>query len=166
MEFWVPDGSAEEVIVSVAGAMTIDRETDLVCAGLSASATVAVKLVVPAAVGVPEMIPVEALRFSPAGRLPPLIDHAYGETPPFACSTVEYCEPTEPEGRLEVPIESVVGAMLIDNVADFVCAGLSESATEIVKLAVPLAVGVPEIKPDDVLRLSPAGILPETKDQM
>jgi hypothetical protein len=165
VEFWVPDARAEEVIVRVAGAMTSDKGTDLVWAGLPASATTTVRLAVTGAVGVPEMIPVDAARLSPAGRLPALIDQLYGDVPPFACSTVEYCEPTVPEGRLEVVIESDTGAMTIDRVTDLVCAGLSESATEAVKLAVPLAVGVPVIKPVDVFRLSPAGILPETKDQ-
>jgi len=154
------------VIVRVAGAITIDSETDFVWAGFSASVTVAVRLLVPAAVGVPEMIPVDAAKLSPAGRLPELIDQVYGDVPPFACSTVEYCELTVPEGRLEVPIARPAGAMAIDNVTDLVCAGLSESATEAVKLAVPLAVGVPEIRPVDVFRLRPAGILPETKDQV
>jgi hypothetical protein len=154
------------VIVRVAGAITIDRETDFVWAGLSASVTVAVRLAVPAAVGVPEMIPVDAAKLSPAGRLPALIDHVYGVVPPFACSTVEYCELTVPEGRLEVVIARPVGETTIDNVTDFVCAGLSESATDAVKLAVPLAVGVPEIRPVDVFRLRPAGRLPETKDHV
>ena len=112
------------------------------------------------------MIPVDAAKLSPAGRLPALIDQAYGDVPPFACSTVEYCELTVPEGRLEVVIARPTGAMLIDSVTDFVCAGLSESATEAVKFAVPVAVGVPEIRPVDVFRLSPAGMLPETKDHV
>ena len=38
------------------------------------SLTVAVKLDVPLAVGVPEMIPVVAAKVSPAGRLPEVID--------------------------------------------------------------------------------------------
>jgi len=60
----------------------------LVCVGFSASATVAVKLTVPAAVGVPEMIPSDGTRLSPAGRLPEEIDHVYGAAPPLACRTV------------------------------------------------------------------------------
>jgi hypothetical protein len=72
------------VIVRVAGAITIDREADFVCAGLPASVAVAVRLNVPEAVGVPEMIPVDAAKLSPAGRLPALIDQAYGDVPPFA----------------------------------------------------------------------------------
>jgi hypothetical protein len=75
LEFCVPPGSAEEPIVKVEGATTSDSVTDFVCAGFSASATVAVRLVVPAAVGVPEMIPLDAARLSPAGRLPEEIDH-------------------------------------------------------------------------------------------
>ena len=49
---------------------------------------------------------------------------------------------------------------------DLVWAGEPESATAAVKFAVPLAVGVPEIRPVDVFRLSPAGRLPEMKDQV
>jgi hypothetical protein len=91
------------VIVKVAGATTSDRVTDFVCAGFSASATVAVRLAVPAAVGVPEIIPLDAARVSPAGRLPET-DHVYGEAPPVACSTVEYEVPTVPEGSDVVAI--------------------------------------------------------------
>jgi hypothetical protein len=62
------------VIARVAGAMTSDTTTDLVCAGLPPSAIEAVKLAVPIAVGVPEIMPVAEARLSPAGRLPALID--------------------------------------------------------------------------------------------
>jgi hypothetical protein len=40
----------------------------------------------PLAVGVPETIPVDAARLSPAGRLPEEIDHVYPAVPPVACS--------------------------------------------------------------------------------
>jgi hypothetical protein len=56
-------------------------------------------------------------------------------------------------------------ATTIERETDFVCAGLDESVTVVVKVAVPFAVGVPEIRPVDVFRLSPAGRLPEMKDQ-
>ena len=39
------------------------------------SVTVVVKVEVPVAEGVPEMVPVVAARVRPAGRLPELIDH-------------------------------------------------------------------------------------------
>lgn len=55
---------------------TIDRATDLVCAGLPASVTVAVKVAVPVVVGVPEIRPVVVPRVSPAGRAPAVIDQA------------------------------------------------------------------------------------------
>jgi hypothetical protein len=56
--------------------------------------------------------------------------------------------------------------MMSDRVIDLVWAGEPASLTAAVKVAVPLAVGVPEIRPLDVLMLSPAGRLPETKDQV
>jgi hypothetical protein len=58
------------------------------------------------------------------------------------------------------------GAITIDRVIDLLCAGLDESTTATVKDAVPTAVGVPEIRPVDVFRLTPAGRLPEMKDQV
>jgi hypothetical protein len=69
--------------------MTNERGMDLDCAGLDASATVAVKLKVPGAVGVPETMPVVAPRVSPVGRLPAVIDQLYGEVPPVACRPFE-----------------------------------------------------------------------------
>ena len=73
----VPAGSDAEIVNAggAAAATTIERGTDLVCAGLPASLTVTVKLDVPLAVGVPEIRPVLAIRLSPAGRLPPVMDH-------------------------------------------------------------------------------------------
>jgi hypothetical protein len=66
------------------------------------------------------MTPVEAARLRPAGRLPALNDHVYGDVPPFACSTIEYCVPTVPAGRLEVVITSPTGATVIDSVTDLI----------------------------------------------
>lgn len=56
-------------------AIVIDVATDLVWIGLLLSFTVTVKLNVPLAVGVPEIVPVAADRLSPAGKLPELTDH-------------------------------------------------------------------------------------------
>jgi hypothetical protein len=71
---WVPEGRAAEVIDRVAGAMTIEKLADLVCAGLPESAAVTVKEEVPAVVGVPKMIPLALFSVSPAGRLPVVTD--------------------------------------------------------------------------------------------
>jgi hypothetical protein len=69
--------------------MMIEAEADLVCTGLPLSVTVAVKLKVPLAVGVPEIRPVLEAMVRPAGRLPEVIDHLYGEVPPVAASDLE-----------------------------------------------------------------------------
>jgi hypothetical protein len=87
----VPEESEAEIVNAEAAgaAMTIERAIDLVCAGLPASVTVAVKLVVPLPLGVPEIRPVLAARVSPAGRLPAVMDQLYGELPPLACREFE-----------------------------------------------------------------------------
>ena len=75
----VPEGMLEVVITRACGAAaatTIEREAETVCAGVPASATVAVNLKVPVAVGVPEIRPVDGSMLSPVGRLPLVMDHA------------------------------------------------------------------------------------------
>jgi hypothetical protein len=62
-------------LVCVPSAATaIEVAADLVWSGLPLSLTVAVKLEVPVAEGVPEITPVVAARVSPAGSLPEVID--------------------------------------------------------------------------------------------
>lgn len=61
-------------MLSVAGAMVSETVADLLCAGLAASETVAVKVKLPLAVGVPETTPVVEPRVSPAGRAPAVTD--------------------------------------------------------------------------------------------
>jgi hypothetical protein len=70
----VPEDRLDVVIARGADATAIERLTDLTWAGLPASATLAVKLNVPAAVGVPEIRPVLEARESPEGRAPDEID--------------------------------------------------------------------------------------------
>jgi hypothetical protein len=70
----VTEGNAEAVRVSGVGETTIDIAADLVWIGELLSLTLAVKLPVPIAVGVPEMTPVAAEIERPAGRLPEAID--------------------------------------------------------------------------------------------
>ena len=85
----VPEASVDEVIVSCVDPIVIDVAADLACAGLLLSLTVTVKLEVPFAVGVPEMMPLPAARVNPAGRLPEVTDHVYPGVPPLACSVCE-----------------------------------------------------------------------------
>ena len=56
--------------------------------------------------------------------------------------------------------------MTSERVTDLVWAGEPASATAAVNAAVPLAAGVPEIRPVVLFRLSPAGSAPEEIDQM
>jgi hypothetical protein len=74
-----PSGRTYQVVPGPVGegaaATVIEAEADFVCVGLLLSLTIAVKLEVPTAVGVPEIVPVVAARVSPVGRLPELIDH-------------------------------------------------------------------------------------------
>ena len=58
-----------------AAATTIEVAADPVWNGVPLSATVAVKLYVPFAVGDPDKIPVLAAMVSPAGRAPEVTDH-------------------------------------------------------------------------------------------
>jgi hypothetical protein len=48
------------------------------------SVTLTVKLLVPLLDGVPVMAPLLAFKLRPAGRLPTVMDHVYGVTPPLA----------------------------------------------------------------------------------
>ena len=76
-------------ITSAGGAITSETEIDALCVGFEESATVAVKLKVPLALGVPKIRPVLAARLRPAGRVPEVIDHVYGVIPPVAKRDLE-----------------------------------------------------------------------------
>ena len=80
--------------------------------------------------------------------------------PPVAVMAPEYPLLTVPEGSVALIVNAEAfwaAATATDKVTDLVWAGLDESTTLKVKLEVPLAVGVPEIRPVDEARLSPAG---------
>ena len=55
-----------------------------------ASVTLTVKLLVPVAVGVPEMTPVLGASDKPAGSVPAEIDQVYGAVAPLAASVAVY----------------------------------------------------------------------------
>ena len=72
-----PSGRMYQVVPEpdgVAAATVIEVAADLAWEGSLLSVTVAVKLEVPVAVGIPEMVPVVAARVRPEGSLPELID--------------------------------------------------------------------------------------------
>lgn len=86
--------------------------------------------------------------------------------PPVAVMGLEYPVPTVPAGRVALMVnDGEVAATTIERLTDLVCAGLPASVTVAVKLVVPVAVGVPEIRPVAEARLSPAGRLPVVTDQ-
>jgi hypothetical protein len=75
---------------------------------------------------------------------------------------LEYAVLTVPAGS-EAEIVNAGGAAAattIERGTDWDCAGLPASVTFAVKLEVPLAVGVPEIRPVLAVKVSPAGRLP------
>jgi hypothetical protein len=80
--------------------------------GVSAveSVTLAVKVSVPAVVGVPEITPVDAARLNPAGSVPALTLQLYGVVPPLACNVVAYAVPTAlPGSTAVVSVSELVG---------------------------------------------------------
>jgi hypothetical protein len=85
----VPAGKLAVVIDTGAGLTTMLRLAVEVSGVLSESLTPTVKLEVPAAVGVPEITPVLAFSANPAGKLPVLMLHVYGATPPLAANVCE-----------------------------------------------------------------------------
>src|SRR5579883_2509388 len=156
----VPLGSDVVVIVTGAAATVMLNALDAVCALLSV--TVAVKFEVPAAVGVPPMLPA-GFRLKPAGSVPAVTAHVYPPVPPLADSPAVYAEPAVPFAS-EVVV-TVSGATVTAMLSGFdaVCPVLS--VTVAVKFEVPAVVGVPPMVPPE-LRLRPAGSVPAVTDHV
>jgi hypothetical protein len=128
---------------------------EALCCGEVESVTVMVTLLVPAAVGMPDMTPVPALMVKPAGS--PLAAQEYGCVPPAASASAAYDVPVIPIGNDAVVIES---PELITSDSVFVAVrtvGVELSVTVIVTEAEPAAVGVPVICPVEALMARPAG---------
>lgn len=126
------------------------------------------KLKVPIVVGVPLMTPVEA-RDNPGGKLPEVIVHVKGGTPPEACKVVAvYAWLGTPPGRVVVVTARGSGA-LIAIVNACVAEVPFESFTMMVKVELTCAVGVPEIAIEPVVLVpseSPAVSDPDAMDHM
>ena len=71
-----------------------------------------------------------------------------------------------PDGKEVVVTEKPGGETVMDRLAEAVLAGMLESVTVTVKLAVPEVLGFPVIAPLEALRLSPAGSEPLVSDQV
>jgi hypothetical protein len=125
----VPEGRTDVITFNDEAATSIVILTDLLCAGLPESETVAVKRAATLTAGVPEITPVLAARLRPDGKLPAPIDQLYGAVPPFACKVAVYAEPLVAGPKPGVEI--VKGAIWA-------------AATDIVRLTVAFFTGEPE----------------------
>jgi hypothetical protein len=121
------------------------------------SVTWTVNDAVPAAVGVPEITPVDATRLNPAGNVPALTLQLYGVVPPLACSVVEYAVPAVPPGSDAVVTKGGCIAVATAILSVFVAALFPASFTCTVNDTVPKVVGVPLICPVVLFSVRPAG---------
>jgi hypothetical protein len=116
----------------------------------AALAAFTVKVDVPAAVGVPVIVPVVA-RLKPSGNVPLSWLHVMG-VPPVALSVWLYAVPATPSGNDVVVITTAM--IVMDNCFESFPASLVAFT---VKVDVPSSVGVPVMAPVVSPRLKPAG---------
>jgi hypothetical protein len=134
------------VTVGAAAAMVMLRVLLAVCGVEDESVTVAVKLEVPAVVGVPLRVPLLA-RESPLGS-PLGTVNLYGAVPPVAARVAEYAVPAVPEGSeavvndTGVVVVAAVATAMLNTLLTF-CGVAEESVTVMVKLQLQAVVGVP-----------------------
>jgi hypothetical protein len=83
-----PDGNAVVVIATGTWVTAMLRVAVPVAAGVAESVAVTWKLIVPGAVGLPEITPAEVI-VSPAGSAPIVTAKVYGAVPPTAVNVVE-----------------------------------------------------------------------------
>ena len=162
----VPVARGEAVLIESSGGLTVSENgLDVICAGVSLSATCIVKLAVTGVVGVPLITPA-ADNVRPAGNVPDVALQVYGVMPPLAVNVCEYAVPEVAAARGDVVvIESGAGFMMSERTCDAAWTGDPLSVTCTVKPNVPTAVDVPLITPaaDNVI---PNGRLPDDNDQL
>jgi hypothetical protein len=148
----VPAGN-DAVVIDNAGLMVDDNAFVATPPPLSAKRTV--KEAVPAAAGVPLMIPVEGARLNPEGKAPTDIVQVSGERAPDAARVAEYDEPAMALGNVSVVI---TGLELTTICNGCVSVSPAPSSTLTVNWNVPRLVGVPLMVPP--LSESPPGSAP------
>ena len=147
------------MLTTGAGFTTIDNDLAAVVT-LLASLVVTVKVKVPVAVGVPEITPVAAAKDRPPGNAPDAMAHdAYGLVPPVAANVCEYEPPMLTAGNDDVLTVGNAPTVIDKDLEAETMLRLSVTVTE--KLAVPVAVGVPEMTPVVVSSVRPAGSEPD-----
>jgi len=127
----------------------------------AASVTCTVNDAAPAAVGVPEITPVDAARLNPAGNAPALTLQLYGVVPPLACSADEYVVPVVPPDSDVVVTKGGCAAVATAMLSVFVAVLFAASFTCTVNDPVPNVVGAPLICPVELFSVRPAGKEPE-----
>jgi len=154
----VPAASDAVVIAKggAAGLMVSDSTAVALPPPLSANLTV--KLDVPAAEGVPPMIPLAAARLRPCGNIPSDIVQVTGDTAPDTARVAKYGEPAVPLGNAAVVITGLELTMIVRG-CEAVVPALSRTLA--VNADVPLFCGVPLMIPVLMLIVSPAGSTPE-----
>ena len=134
---------------------------------LAVSVTCSVKLNDPAAVGVPERVPLAAFSEMPAGRSPAVTAQVYGAAPPVAARVCEYELPAAPPGSV-VPVVMLKGAALgaIVMANCLLAVAWLESATCTVKVSVPVVERLPDRTPVEAFCESPDGSVPDETDHV
>ena len=75
----------------------------------------------------------------------------------MAATAALYGSPTMPSGKGDVVVIMSVELIMMNRLADVVCAGLAESVTVTVAVLPPAVWGTPPMIPESGLILSPAG---------
>jgi hypothetical protein len=157
----VPFGRLVDVRINDPGVTIVRLSVPLTLScGIELSVTLTVRFVTPAAVGVPLIVHVFAVRLRPAGNTPPPMLHRYGPVPPITSITALYGNPIVPFGRLVNGKLNATGATTSVTVPDAVCFGVPESVTPTVNVPVPATVGVPLITHPPAPSVNPAGNVP------
>ena len=113
--------------------------------------------------GTPEInpaLPPDVVSVRPWGKLPLMMLHVIGGTPPELVKVVEYATPTIPEGSGLVVVIVNGSLTRIVSGAIAVCGGLPVSVTRNVELNNPVVVAVPLMVAP--LTVKPAGSVPES----
>jgi hypothetical protein len=149
-------GGEDRVSVVVAGATVRVTGPVVIATGLLVSVAFTVRFEVPATDGVP--LTTQFVIDNPAGSVPLVMVHEYGEVPPFTPMVPLYGVPTVAFGG-EVRVRVIVAGSTVRLTGPVVVSTVGlESVALTVRFAVPATVGVPLTTQPEIER--PAGSTP------